>query len=120
MRRRALAAAILLSALLTACGSALTLAHTETPCVTPAGKVTLDTSTDPGTVLSYKVQDDFGGAIGSLGPITVGSDGKASISWQAPADLSTTTIHFILAAANGDKRANRDIHVVVGGNGRSC
>jgi hypothetical protein len=120
MPRNALAAAILLGALISACGSALSLTHTETPCVTPGGTVTLQTTTDPGTVLSYKVQDDFGGGIGTLGPVTAGSDGKASITWQAPAALSTTTIHFILAAANGDKRASRDLHVVVGGNGRSC
>jgi hypothetical protein len=82
--------------------------------------VTLQTTTDAGTVLNYKVQDDFGGVIATLSPVTVGSDGKALVTWQAPADLATTTVHFILAAANGDKRASRDIHVIVGGNGRSC
>ncbi|MEA2682544.1 MAG: hypothetical protein QOK05_872 [Chloroflexota bacterium] len=102
------------------CGQALDLTHTETACITPGQKVTLQTTTMPGTTLTYKVQDDFGGDVGTVGPVIVGNDGKASVSWQSPTQLSTTTLHFLVTAANGDKRANRDIHVVVGGNGRSC
>jgi hypothetical protein len=120
-RARLVAVAVLVLALgLGACGQALDLSHTETACIKPGETVTLQTTTAAGTTLSYKVQDDFGGDIGSVGPVTVGGDGKASVSWPSPQQLSTTTLHFLLTAANGDKRANRDIHVVVGGNGRSC
>jgi len=102
------------------CGAALDLQHHETACVSAGGTVNLQTTTEAGTVISYKVQDDFGGDVGKVGAVTAGSDGKASASWQAPAQLSTTTLHFLLTAAHGDRRASRDIHVIVGGNGRSC
>jgi hypothetical protein len=48
------------------------------------------------------------------------SGGKATVTWRSPNGLSTTTLHFIVTAKNGDQRTSRDIHVVVGGNGRSC
>jgi hypothetical protein len=112
---------LLLVPVIAACGGGtLALSHTETACITPGQTVKLDTTTEPGATLSYKIQDDFGGDIGSLPTITAGADGKASTTWQSPPTLSTTTLHFILNAQHGDKRYSRDIHVVVGGNGRSC
>ncbi|MHB8508514.1 MAG: hypothetical protein ACYDGR_07675 [Candidatus Dormibacteria bacterium] len=115
-----LAVATLVGLSLGGCGKQLTLTHSETSCITPGGKVELDVTTTPGTIVTYKVQDDFSGDLGSVGPVTVGSDGNGHATWQSPRQLSTTTLHFILTAANGDLRANRDIHVVVGGNGRNC
>jgi hypothetical protein len=107
--------------LLCGCGNNLSLSHTETACITPGQTVTLNTQTQPNTELSYQVQDDFGGESGpKIAPLSTDSTGKASVTWRSPGQLSTTTLHFLLAAKNGDSRTNRDIHVVVGGNGRSC
>jgi hypothetical protein len=116
---RALAPAAAL-ALLASCSQALAVSHTETPCVTAGQTATVTVTTEPGATVSFKVQDDFGGDLGAIGPVTAAPDGKATVTWKAPATLSTTTLHFILSAVHADKRAGRDIHVVVGGNGRSC
>lgn len=106
---------------LAACGNNLTLSHTETPCITPGQTATLNTQTAAGAQLTYQVQDDFGGEIGpKIAPVTTDAGGKATVTWKSPAQLSTTTLHFLLTAKSGDQRTNRDIHVVVGGNGRNC
>jgi hypothetical protein len=122
--RRALATFVALGALvlgLSACGNSLALTHSETPCITPGQTVSLTTEAAPGTQLSYQVQDDFAGEISpGIAPVTIGSSGKIRVSWTSPSHLATTTIHFLLTARNGDQRTNRDVHVVVGGNGRSC
>lgn len=113
--------AALTTAALAACGQSLTVEHSETPCITPGQVVTLKTTAPPGTTLSYQVQDDFGGGLSpSIPPVTVGSSGHAQVTWRSPDRLSTTTLHFLLTARDGDRAASRDIHVVVGGNGRSC
>ena len=121
MKLIALGLAAGLAAILCGCGNNLSLSHTETACITPGQTVTLNTQTDPNTQLTYQVQDDFGGDIGGkIPPVTTDSSGKAAVTWRSPSQLSTTTLHFLLTATNGDKRSNRDVHVVVGGNGRSC
>ncbi|HXA41917.1 MAG TPA: hypothetical protein VNV65_03280 [Candidatus Solibacter sp.] len=121
MRLRLLATGAAIACALAGCGSNLSLSHSETPCITPGQVVTLNTQTAAGSQLSYDVQDDFGGEVGSkIAPVTTDSSGKATVTWQSPSRLSTTTLHFLLTAKNGDSRTNRDIHVVVGGNGRSC
>lgn len=117
----ALGLAVALAAILSGCGSNLSLSHTETSCITPGQTVTLNTQTDPNTQLTYQVQDDFGGEVGpKIPPLTTDSTGKTTLTWPSPNQLSTTTLHFLLTAKNGDKRTNRDLHVVVGGNGRRC
>ena len=103
-----------------ACGNALTLTHTETACVYPGQTVTLHTHTQPGSTLKYTVQDDFGGVIGTIAAATADSNGDVTVIWKSPSRLSTTTLHFLLTARSGSLRASRDIHVIVGGNGRSC
>lgn len=104
-----------------ACGQSLSLSHTETPCIVPGQVVTLETTAPAGTMLRYQVQDDFGGDLDpTIPPVTVPSSGHATVTWQSPDRLSTTTLHFLLTARDGNLAASRDIHVVVGGNGRSC
>jgi hypothetical protein len=121
MKPIAAGVAVVVAALLSGCGNNLSLSHTETVCITPGQVVTLNTQTDPNTQLSYQVQDDFGGEIGpTIPPLTTDASGKATVTWHSPSQLSTTTLHFLLTARNGDNRTNRDIHVVVGGNGRGC
>jgi len=121
VRLRLLAAGAATACLLSACGNNLSLSHSETPCITPGQTVTLNTQTASGAQLTYDVQDDFGGEVGSrIAPVTTDASGKATVKWTSPSQLSTTTLHFLLTAKNGDSRTNRDIHVVVGGNGRSC
>jgi hypothetical protein len=110
----------LVLALLTACGQGLALTHTETKCIKPGEMVTVEITTTPGTLLSTRVQDDFGGDLDTIPPLTVGGDGKATLKWQSPPQLPTTTLHVVVSAANGEQRTSRDIHVVVGGNGRAC
>lgn len=105
---------------LSACGDSLTLTHSETPCVRPGQTVTLHTHTKQGSTISYVVQDDFGGTLGTIPPTKTDASGDLSVMWTAPAHLSTTTLHFLLTARNGNLRTARDIHVIVGGNGRSC
>ena len=106
---------------LTGCGNNLTLSHTETACITPGQPVTIQIETAPGTQLSFQVQDDFAGEVGPRIPSRVtDSNGRATIVWKSAARLSTTTLHFLVTAKKGDQRTNRDIHVVVGGNGRNC
>jgi hypothetical protein len=103
------------------CGDTLSLKHSETPCVYPGQLVTLHTSVPPGTTLSYRVLDDFGGELmPRIPPVTADRSGQATVTWQSPTSLSTTTLHFHLTAREGNRRVDRDIHVVVGGNGRSC
>jgi hypothetical protein len=51
---------------------------------------------------------------------TTDVSGKAAVTWRLPTQLSTTTLLIIVTAKPGDQRTSRDIHVVVGGNGRSC
>lgn len=114
-------AAVVALVALGGCGEALSVQHTETPCIVPGQVVTLKTSAPPGTTLSYQVQDDFGGSLSpSIAPVTVGPSGTATVTWQSPDRLSTTTLHFLLTARDDGRAASRDIHVVVGGNGRSC
>ena len=126
MRRRALQSGAVgalpaLAVLLGACGSSLDVSHTETPCISPGQVATITTHTPPGTQLSYTVQDDFGGTLEpAIAALTADAKGDATVTWQSPGQLSTTTLHFLLTAVNGGDRATRDIHVVVGGNGRSC
>jgi hypothetical protein len=121
MRRAILTLAALSALGLGGCGNSLALTHSETPCITPGQTVSLTTEAPPGTQLSYQVQDDFAGDMTpAISPVTIGSSGKVTVTWTSPSQLATTTIHFLLSARNGDQRANRDIHVVVGGNGRSC
>jgi hypothetical protein len=104
-----------------ACGQTLSLSHTETPCIVAGQVVTLETTAPAGTTLHYEVQDDFGGALTpAIPPVTVPSSGHVTVTWPSPDRLSTTTLHFLLTARDGDVAASRDIHVVVGGNGRSC
>lgn len=104
-----------------ACGSSLDINHTETPCIAPGQPATVTVTTMPGTQLTVNVQDDFGGTLGpAVAPLTTDASGKASFTWQSPAQLSTTTLHFIVNATHASDHASRDIHVVVGGNGRSC
>ena len=113
--------AALLMLALNGCGNSLALTHSETPCINPGQTVSLTTAAAPGTQLSYQVQDDFAGDVSpSISPVTIGSSGKITVTWASPNRLGTTTLHFLLTARNGDLRANRDIHVVVGGNGRNC
>jgi hypothetical protein len=103
------------------CGNNLTLSHTETVCITPGETVTIKIETQPGTELSFQVQDDFGGDLSPRIPAVVtDSSGRATVTWKSPQRLSTTTLHFLVTAKKGDQRTNRDLHVVVGGNGRSC
>jgi hypothetical protein len=114
-------ALLLTLALAAGCGQSLSLQHSETPCIVPGQVVTLRTTAPPGTTLRYGVQDDFGGDLSpTIPPVTVGPKGNATVTWQSPSRLSTTTLHFLLTARDGDRVASRDIHVVVGGNGRSC
>ena len=118
---RRLAAPMLAVATVAACGGNLSLSHSETSCITPGQAVTIHIQTSPGTELNFQVQDDFGGDLTpTIPPVTTDSGGKATVSWRSPSQISTTTLHFIVTARNGDLRASRDIHVVVGGNGRSC
>lgn len=119
--KTALAGAMLgLLAVLSGCGNSLPLTHSETACVHPGETVTLHTHTDPDTTVGYVVQDDFGGTIATIPAQTTDPSGNLTVTWQAPGQLSTTTLHFLLTARHGDLRANRDVHVVVGGNGRTC
>ena len=122
MKARSVAAVVLVLAMAMAgCGNNLALNHTETACITPGQRVTIKIETAPGAQLSFQVQDDFGGEVSPRIPTMVAdSSGKATVTWQSPARLSTTTLHFLVTAKKDDQRANRDIHVVVGGNGRSC
>jgi hypothetical protein len=114
-------ALLLAAAALAACGGNLSLSHTENACITPGQTVTINIQTSPGTELNFQVQDDFGGDLTPrIARVTTDSGGKATVSWSSPSQLSTTTLHFIVTAKNGDQRTSRDIHVVVGGNGRSC
>lgn len=120
-RLAAAGCAAVLATALVGCGQSLSLTHTETPCITPGQVVTLETTAPAGTTLHYEVQDDFGGDLSpSIPPMTVPSSGHATVTWQSPDKLSTTTLHFLLTARDGSQAASRDIHVVVGGNGRSC
>jgi hypothetical protein len=121
MMVRRITALMLAVATVAACGGNLSLSHTETACITPGQAVTIHIQTSPGTELSFQVQDDFGGDLTPrVPPVTTDSGGKATVSWRSPTKISTTTLHFIVTAKNGDQRSSRDIHVVVGGNGRSC
>jgi len=107
--------------LLSACAEDLALSHTETPCINAGQTATVTVTTAPGASMDWKVQDDFGGDISPpIASTTADSGGKSSVTWQSPKSLTTTTLHFIVDAKSGNKRAHRDIHVVVGGNGRSC
>jgi hypothetical protein len=118
---RSLAVVLAVGMAIGGCGNNLTLSHSETACITPAQTVTIKIETAPGTELSFHVQDDFGGDLSPrIPPLVTDSNGRATVTWESPARLSTTTLHFLLAAKKGDQRTNRDIHVVVGGNGRSC
>lgn len=117
---RAVPAAVALLTL-AACGNVLQISHTETACIHPGDTASVTVTAPSGTDLSFQVQDDFGGNLSPSIPQThVGADGKATVTWQSPASLSTTTLHFLLTAKSGGARTNRDIHVAVGGNGRSC
>ena len=120
--RSAAGAAVVLGALLlSACGSSIDISHTETPCITPGQTATVTITAPPGTQLTVTVQDDFGGTLQpAVAPLTTDANGKATITWQSPSQLSTTTLHFIVNATHGTDHATRDVHVVVGGNGRSC
>jgi hypothetical protein len=121
MRRALVSLAALSTLALSACGNSLALTHSETPCITPGQTASLTTQAPPGTQLSYQVQDDFGGEVPpTIPPVTIGSSGKVTVTWTSPSSMGTTTLHFLLTAKNGDQRANRDIHVIVGGNGRTC
>lgn len=111
----------LMVAAMAGCGSSLDVSTTQTACITPGQPVTLHVHTLPSTQLTWSVQDDFTGDLAPAIPAqTTDSGGNATTTWQSPGQLSTTTLHFLLVAVNGDQRANRDIHVVVGGNGRQC
>lgn len=106
---------------LAACGESLDVSTTQTACITPGQPVTLHVHTLPASQLSWSVQDDFTGDVAPAIPgQTTDGNGDATVTWQSPAQLSTTTLHFLLVAVNAGKRANRDIHVVIGGNGRQC
>jgi hypothetical protein len=117
-----LASAVTVMALATSgCGDSLPLTHSETPCITPGQTATIKIHTAPATELSFAVQDDFGGQLQpSIPTVTTDGGGNATIDWHSPTKLTTTTLHFLLTARKGSLRANRDIHVIVGGNGRSC
>ena len=73
MPRNALAAAILLGGLISACGSALSLTHTETPCVTPGGTVTLHTTTYPLDAINDAMADLDGGRLQGRGILIPGA-----------------------------------------------
>ncbi|MFY9616352.1 MAG: hypothetical protein WAT58_13225 [Candidatus Dormiibacterota bacterium] len=113
---------LLAAALMAACGSSgLNLQVTSTPCITAGQLVTITIMTSPGAELDWQVQDDFGGELNpKISPVTTDSGGKATVTWQSPSQLSTTTLHFLLTAKKDTARASRDIHVAVGGNGRAC
>ncbi|MEA2645451.1 MAG: hypothetical protein QOE92_534 [Chloroflexota bacterium] len=99
----------------------LTIQSAGSTCITPGQAAKVDLTTEPGTQLSFQVQDDFGGEISPpVAPITADGSGHASFTWPAPGQLSTTTVHFITTAKNADRTSSKDIHAVVGGNGRSC
>ena len=106
---------------LSACGDSLALSHSETPCIYPGQTASIKIHTNAGAQLSFDVQDDFGGSLApKIPPMTTDSSGDATITWQSPSSLTTTTLHLLLTARKGSLRATRDIHVIVGGNGRSC
>jgi len=112
---------VILVATLSACGNVLEISHSETPCITAGQVATLTTKGPPGTVLTYEVKDDFGASLTpAIPPITIGSSGEATARWQSPPTLTTTAVHFDMTAKNGGAQTNRDIHVEVAGNGRSC
>jgi hypothetical protein len=107
--------------LLSGCGQGLTLSHSETTCINPGQVVTLKTEAPEGTELTYKIEDDFGAAVApAIPPVKTDGSGKATVTWQSPSSLSTTAVHFNLTAKKGSETATRDIHVEVGGSGRSC
>jgi hypothetical protein len=116
-----LSATTLMVLMFTACGQSLSLTHSETACVYPGQTATIKVHTEPDTQLTFVVQDDFGGELNPKIPtLTTDKSGNATIDWHSPSSLTTTTLHFLLTARKGSLRANRDIHVIVGGNGRSC
>jgi hypothetical protein len=120
MRRVALALLVVLA--FAGCSSNnLAIQSSGTACIVPGQVVNLEITTEPGTELTIQAQDDFAGEIPPpVTSSTAGASGKASISWQSPGTLSTTTVHFIVSGRNGERRASKDIHVIVGANGRSC
>ena len=121
MKSRSIIAAFI-TLLVCACGgSSLQLAISETECIYPGQTVTIKVHTNPRTELSFVVQDDFGNELEPKIPATTtDGNGDATITWRSPSSLSTTAVHFELTARDSSLQADRDVHVIVGGNGRSC
>ena len=117
------AAGVLALLLIAACGgqAGLQLRHSEPACFTPGQTVSLSFHTEPSSDLNFSVQDDFGGTLEpAIAPVTTDANGDAMVTWQSPRQLATTTVHFVVVARHGSATATHDVHVIVGGNGRSC